>query len=69
MSLTRALATQIHEYRAKLHAARSSKDKTAEAIKWDARIKEADRYIRANYHPRAKCTIDAISYIFPDQSL
>jgi hypothetical protein len=40
---------QIHEHRAKIHAARSSKDKTAEAIKWDARTKEADRYItRAN---------------------
>jgi hypothetical protein len=51
MALTRALATQIHEYRAKIRVARFSKDKTAEAIKWDARIKEADRYIRANYHP------------------
>jgi hypothetical protein len=35
----------------------------------DARTKEADRYIRANYHPRAKCTIDAILYTFPDQSM
>jgi hypothetical protein len=54
MALTRALATQIHEYRAKIHGVRFSKDKMAEAIKWDARIKEADRHTRANYHPRAK---------------
>jgi hypothetical protein len=66
---TRALATQIHEYRDKIHVARSSKDKTAEAIKWGARIKEADRYIRANYHPHAKCAIAAILYTFPDQSM
>jgi hypothetical protein len=70
MVLTHNLASQIHEHRAKIHTARSSKDKAAEATKWDNGVKKTDRHLNANGHAPSTCTLDAVQYTStPDQSL